>query len=196
MPILARSARRTVDATCEPVTLRDMQDDIGIAGSTGNDYRIISLIKAARTKVEKDSRRAFVKQTWVTKLDVFPINDEWIELPRPPLLSGSTVIISYQTSTGTVTWGTTNYTYDTSREPGVIFTAFGVSWPDTKDVPNAVTITSIHGYSTGAVGVPADAVQAIKLLANDWFCHAGVDGAMNTRNYDGLISTLRWGDYR
>ena len=196
MPILARSGRRTVDAACEPVSLRDMQEDIGIAATTGSDARITGLIKAARIKVEKDCRRAFVKQTWTSKLDDFPLKDEWVELPRPPLLSGSTVIVSYETSTGTATWSTTNYTYDTSREPGVIFTGFGISWPDTKDIPNAITLTSIHGYSTDGAGVPEDAKQAIRMLANDWFCHAGVDSAPNTRNYDSLISTLRWGDYR
>lgn len=195
--LLTEVAHRSIDAVTEPVSLEEAKAAVGVAAcTTGHNSRLRTLIKAARQKVEKDTRRAFIQQTWVTKLEDWPDTNNYIELPRPPLISVSSVV--YQSSTaGTTTWSSGDYILDTVSEPGAIYVRDSVTWPSYTAWPSwPITITSLHGYSTDSDGVPADAKIAILSLIDDWFCAAGIDGPMNTRKYDGLVSTLRWGDYQ
>lgn len=195
-PRLWRSAKRTVAPTVRPVSVDEARAAVGIAATTSHDTRLTRLIDAATSKVERDTNRALLKQTWRTKFDYFPRCEEYIELPRPPLMSVSTGGVTYINGSGvTTTWAPANYDVDTDREPGLIHQAYSVDWPDTRTVHNAVTITSIHGYSTASSGVPEDARQAVLMLVDDWFCNPGVDGPMNTAAYDSLIWGLRWGHY-
>lgn len=200
MPLLARSATRTVDASSEPLNCGEVRDALGITGTTLHDAQLDRMIKSARIKVEKDSRRAFIGQTWQTKLHRFPAFRDFIELPRPPLLKITTGSITYLGTTGdTKTLSSSVYAVDTVATPGRIYLDYNQSWPtNIRNVDNAITINSIHGYTTATSQplVPEDAKQAMLMLIDDWFCHRGIDGPSNRDNYNSLIQTLRWGDYR
>ena len=190
--VVDHSLQRTVDSQ-EPITTREIKVYLGVQG-THDDDLIRDSVKAARQQVEKDTRRAFLLQTYVQKLDEFP-TECFIELHRPPLSSVSSVIYRGTTSDA-ITFPSTSYEQDTNRTPGAIWLKEGESWPGTKDLQNSVTITYIAGYGSKE-DVPAEAKQAIKVLAAEFYnMRCGIQGPPNRDNYLWLIQGLRWGDYR
>jgi len=124
------------------------------------------LIKAARRYAEIFTRRQFVTATLKLVLDKFP---KVIYVPRPPLISVTPV--EYADSAGvTRTLSEASYVVDIRSEPGRIVEAYGVSWPTTRDIINAVTVTYQAGYGA-ASAVPASIKTAIKMLAAHWYEH-------------------------
>jgi uncharacterized phiE125 gp8 family phage protein len=133
-----------------------------------NDTDIAAFGAAAEDAIEHELSRALLQQTWVLKLDRFPSCGE-IRLPRPPLQSISS--ITYLDQGGSpVTLATDQYTADTSIEPGRILRPYGVVWPITRTIPNAVTITYVVGAAT-AGAVPAALKTAVKLLTAELYAN-------------------------
>lgn len=157
--------KRTVDAATEPVTLTEAKLHVRQDG-TADDDLITSLIKAARETVENITGRALITQTWRMTMDAFP-SDGVIWVPRPNLLTVTS--ITYTDSNGaTQTLASTEYVVDVDSLPGRIHRAYNVSWPDTRAVPNAVTVTFTAGYGAASL-VPESYKAAIKLLVGNWY---------------------------
>lgn len=104
--------------------------------------------------------------TYTLKLDRFPF-DDYIDLPKPPLVSVTSV--SYVDLTGaTQTFSASRYEVDTDGEPGRIYLKYGESWPSTRTQRNAVTIVFVAGYGD-ASDVPENIKHSIKLKAAHWY---------------------------
>lgn len=157
--------QRTV-APAAVVTTQELKDHFReTLVDANNDALIAAFGVAAEDALEGELARAFLQQTWVLKLYCFPANE--IRLPRPPLSSVSS--ISYLDTAGSpLTLATDQYTVDTSPEPGRILKPFGVTWPPTRAIENAITITYVVGHATAAA-VPAALKTAIKLLAAEMY---------------------------
>jgi uncharacterized phiE125 gp8 family phage protein len=135
--------------------------------NTTADAELTAVIATAREEVETFLRRALITQTWQLTLDRFP-GDDFIRLPRPNLLTVES--IEYIDTLGaTQTLSTDDYDVDTASLPGRILLAYGASWPLTRSVRNAVTITFTAGYGPAASDVPASIKAAMKLLIGDLF---------------------------
>lgn len=161
MPFALSSAPAT-----EPVTTAELKSHLRV-DSTDEDTLIASLGTAARQYVEEQTRRALVTQTWVLKLDEFPESDGEILLPRPPLVSVSSVTY-VDTAGSTQTLSSSVYSVDTTDTPGRITLAYDQTWPTVRDQRNAITVTYVAGY--GAASAVPDALKAaIKLLVGHWF---------------------------
>lgn len=171
-----RAARRleirhslTTAPTVEPVTLAEQRQSSRIDDDrTGDDTLITELIATARRQIEDVTGRAFCTQTRTFKLDQFPDSDAAIYLPRPPLISVTS--ISYLDTAGvsrTLTV-TTDYKVDATSEPARIVPAYSKSWPSTRDEIDSVTIVAQCGYGA-ASAVPTTLKLAIKLLAGYWY---------------------------
>lgn len=137
--------------------------------NTTADPELVALITAARQYAETFTHRALITQTWDYKIDGFPSDDIW--LPRAPLVSVTSV--SYVDSNGTTqTWDTANYGVDAPAGhecgPGRVIPDYGVSYPSTQQVPNAVTVRFVAGYGAAAA-VPAGIKAAMKLLIGHWW---------------------------
>lgn len=138
------------------------------------------LIAAARRRIEAWEWRAHITQTWQLVLDRFPplrCGRDWtIYVPRPPLQSVSS--ITYLDNEGDQqTLASSKYRVDSSSRVGRITPAYGESWPATRPVTGAVTITFVAGYGDAATDVPEETRQAILILAGQmWVQRLGVDG--------------------
>lgn len=132
------------------------------------DSLVADYVDAAREAVEDGMGRAFVNQTWKYELERFPVDGGPIWLPRPPL-SSITSVKYYDTDGTQQTWDEDNYTLDTSSEPGRVYPAFGVVWPATRDIPNAVEILFFAGFGTAASNVPAKYVQVVRFLFGHYY---------------------------
>lgn len=194
-----RSVTVSVAPTVEPVSLTEMKLHLR-EDADGQDSLITALIKAAREKVEIETRRALVTQTQILRLDGFPRSDTAamaIEVPNPPLQSVTS--IQYVDESGaTQTLDAADYLVDTASEPARITPVYNGSWPIARAQINAVTVTFVAGYAPGsgsptdyAANVPEGLKAAIKLLVGAWYEHREAVGPLALKPvpmaYDALI---------
>ncbi len=183
--------RLVTGPTGEPVTLTEAKAHIR-EYATGQDALITSLITAARSIGEEQTRRAWMRQTWDMQMDRFPWSygvdyDQYardsqrywgqppILVPKPPLQSVTS--ITYVNSTGgNTTLSATAYRVDTMSEPARITPVYGAFWPIARQVASAVTVRFVAGYVTGsgatagkASAVPQLLKQACLLTVGSWY---------------------------
>lgn len=105
--------------------------------------------------------RQLVTATWRLDLDGFPACGEAIRLPLPPLQLVESV--TYTDASGDVrTLPATDYTVaGIGGDAGRIQPAYGKSWPSTRRVPEAVSVTFRCGYGNTGDDVPAPIRSAI-----------------------------------
>lgn len=156
----------------EPLTLAEAKAQCRISSDqTEEDGLLHSLIASAREQAETFTHRPLISQTWSLTLDSFGCSDV-LWLPLPPVTTVSS--IAYLDTAGvSQTWGSSNYRTDLPSGPYAhkarITPAYGVSWPQTYPVTNAVTVTFVAGYGTAPESVPSSILHAMKLLVAHWF---------------------------
>lgn len=157
---------QTAAPSSEPVSLSDAKVHLQFTGTDSNDY-ISSLITMAREYVEDVTSRQLMNATWQETLDVFPLSGQVLFPSKSPL--SSVTSIQYIDDDGDPqTWATADYRVDTSHFTGRITEAFEETYPSTRAVTEAVTLTYIAGYG-GATDVPQKFRHAIKMLVGHWF---------------------------
>jgi uncharacterized phiE125 gp8 family phage protein len=123
-------------------------------------------IAAARQKVERATGRQIMPARWQLKLDAFPVYEQPILIPLPPLRG--IVSISYVDAGETKVWDPSNYSVvvplGEMAEPGLVFPIPGTCWPDSDDIPNAVTIEFDAGYDGSVQPAPPAGLKAAILL--------------------------------
>lgn len=161
---------RTTDATVEPLTTAEAKVFLGQGIST-DDTLIDSFVKAARQKVEADTGRALVNQTWTMTLDKAPSNRCPILLPINPV-SSVTSITSYSTADASSTVATSVYRLDTSSLPARIVLKDEQEWPTDLRPENALSIVFVAGYGAAATNISdVGLIQAVRLLMSHWYEH-------------------------
>lgn len=151
----------------EPVTLAEMRAQIGItqATDTASDSTITRRIIEARMWAENYMQRALITQTQEIRLDRFPAGA--IKMPYPNLLT--VVSVKYVDGDGTLqTWSSANYVVDTYDHIGSVRPAYSLSWPSTRDEPNAVRVQYTCGYGPAKTDVPDLIREGIMLLVGHW----------------------------
>lgn len=144
----------------EPVSLLEARTAARVSVEE-EDTLLGQLIVSARQWGEAITGRAFVTQSWELKLPRFP--DCAIELPKPPLVSVTSV--KYLDTAGVEqTWApTTGYIVTGAAAEmtrGSIEPAYGVCYPSTQAVPDAVRIIYVAGYGAAAA-VPQGIKRAL-----------------------------------
>lgn len=144
----------------EPVT-RDEAKDYARITETHDDSVVDGLITAARRYVERVYRIQLVTATWKFYLDGFPSRRSII-VPRPPLISVTSVTYTDETGTGQ-TWSSSDYQTDLNSKPGRIRPIGGGTYPGTQaDTYGTVVVTYTAGFGAAA-DVPEEIKTAIKL---------------------------------
>ena len=154
----------TSEPSVEPVSTAELKTHLRITVSD-EDTLLGNYVTAARKFLEVQTRRAFITQTIALKLDAFPSD---IRLPRSPVQSVSS--IQYVDTDGaTQTWGSGNYSVDTVSEPASIVPAYNIDYPDTRVIPNAVTVTYVTGFGDATTDVPEDIRLMVRMLAGYFY---------------------------
>lgn len=152
-----------------PVTRADAKVYLRL-DTSAEDSVVDNCIQAAVDYCEKELGLALMDQQITLKLDNFPSGRE-IFLPMTNLLSVTS--LNY-TDTAGANQSFTDYTVDTYMTPGRIVNNTS-TWPQTKDVANAITIVYRAGfksYETGLTNpVPTGIRQAMLMLIAHWFDH-------------------------
>lgn len=153
--------------TTEPLTTAEAKLHLRVDHSD-EDTLIDNLIEAARNTIEARTGRALITQTLDMYLDRFPYGAEPILLPRPPLVSVTSIVYTDSDGTANTTWTSTNYIVSTSREPGRVSLAYGVAYPATYYAPDVVRVRYVAGYGA-ASAIPEGLRAAMLLLIGHWF---------------------------
>lgn len=161
-----RAFKRTSEPTAEAVALDRLRLAVKVDGHDLDEELALRLAEATQL-IEHEYGFALITQTWQLRLDGFPTCGA-IEIPRPPLQSVTS--IEYVDTAGvTQTWDNTLYRVDDFSEPGRITPAYEQSYPSTRPVTGAVTVTYVAGYGDDESAVPALAKSALLLAAVDLY---------------------------
>ena len=185
--------------TSEPVSLAEAKKQCGVANDIDyHNEHLDTLVTAAREKVETDTGRALLTQTWDYSFDLFPCGLEPIYIPKSPVIS-ITSLKYFDTTNTEQTLATTVYhpSRFLNREPAEIRLKKSQSWPALYGENGVITVRFICGYVT-ALAVPESLKQAIKLLVANWFENRSpnIIGTINSveLSYEALIAKWQTGD--
>jgi len=188
---------RVTGPASEAVTLAEAKAHLRV-DVPDDDTLIGDLIVAARELSEEYCRRAWITQTWKLVLDEFPTAEGGlIRLERSPVQAISS--ITYVDPDGaTQTLSSSLYQLDAVSEPGRLLPAYGQSWPSTRAVLNAVTVTFTCGHGANAAAVPTFAKLAMRHSIGHWYSNreSVITGTIATALPDVAEALLVKGDLR
>lgn len=153
----------TAPAT-EPISLEEAKLFLRVDNSI-EDNLITSLIKAARSKVESDTWRALITQTWKLSMNKDEVKI-FTGLTKSPLQS-VTHIKYFDINAVQQTISTGDYQVNLLNEPAIIKLN---AIPNMKDMMNALEVQFVCGYGV-ASSVPDDLKTAMLQLIGHWYVH-------------------------
>lgn len=147
---MTRYVRTVTPPTIEPVTLAEARLWLRIdSDDTTQDAMIQLLIIAMREHAEALTGRSFATKTLELVMDEFPLDDEVLELPYPPLQSLS--YVTYADASGvdqTLAGSPQDFIVDTAAYPGRVTPPYSGNWPAAQARIGAVRIGYVAGYAT------------------------------------------------
>lgn len=154
----------------EPLTTAEAKAHLRVDHSSEDAY-IDALVKAARLGVEDWTGRSLVTQTWDLQVARFPSDGCPIALPKPPLISVTS--ITYVDPDGeSQVWASSNYSVDAPAgefaQQGLIVPDFNTEYPSTQSHLYDVTVRFVAGYGD-AEDVPAGILEAMRLMIANWY---------------------------
>jgi uncharacterized phiE125 gp8 family phage protein len=152
----------------EPVTLETAKNHLKV-DSNDDNLLITALITTARQLAEKETKRAFITQTWQMYLDSAPAE---IEIPKPPLQSVSSIkVIDDAGNEDEVS--STYYDVDASENsPGRVRLKSGCSWPSYRGFASFI-IEFKAGYGDDAESIPETLRQAVLQIVGHLYDNRG-----------------------
>lgn len=154
----------------EPVTLEVAKNHLRV-DTSDDDTLISSLITTARDLGERETRRAFITQTWQMYLDIATGE---IEIPKPPLQQVIDIKVIDDAGNESVV-SSTLYDVDWSENsPGRVKLKSGCSWPDHRGFASFI-IEFKAGYGDAAADVPEALKQGILQLLSHLYDNRGAD---------------------
>lgn len=165
------------EPSVEPISTAEAKTFLRI-DSSAEDTLIDNLIKTSRIYCEEYTGRSLINQTWDFYLDGFSevktdlwegmriapdisMKQRYISIPRPPLVSVTSITTYDDADTATV-FSSSKYYVDNVSEPARIVLRDGQAWPTSLRVANAVKITYVSGYGESATNIPEALITGIK----------------------------------
>ena len=161
----------------EPVTLTEAKSHLKVDFSADDDYIEDFVIPAARRYAETLTHRGFITQTWILRLNGFGGGGP-IYLPRPPLVSITTVTYTDTAGTAGTAWAASSTGYTLEQPSGdhalhaSIRPSYAQSYPSTRDIVDSVVITYVAGYGA-ASAVPVGIKHGLFMVIEDLYRSRG-----------------------
>ena len=150
----------------EPLTVAEVKQHLRVDTDDQNAL-IQRLIGAVRRKVESETARPLLTQTWEWVADRWPSGG--IRLPMAPIASITNV--KYVDSTGALgTWSSSEWQADLESLPVRIVPAPGYCWPTLRQQLAAVRVRFVAGYGA-ATAVPEDIKAAMLMIIGHLYEH-------------------------
>ena len=167
----------------EPLSTAEAKSHLRLTHNADN-ANIAALIKTVRLSMERLLNRALITQTLKAYYEAWPTNYDYVLIPRPPVVSVTTV--KYTDYEGTVTtWDSDDYIVDIKR--GRVVLAYEENWPtDTLYPTTPIEVEFIAGY--GAATAVPDEIK--------WMLRLGIERIYTAppETHDKRLQSL-WSDY-
>lgn len=168
---------RSTDASVEPFTTAEAKLILRV-DTSADDAVIDRIVKSARQKVEADTGRALITQSWTMTLDAPPAGRNPILLPIAPVAS-ITSIKSYATDDTESTVSSSVYRLDSDSVPARIVLKDNQTWPSSVRPENALQVIFAAGYGAAGSNVKdTGLLQAVSLLMAHWYEHREAVGEL------------------
>ncbi len=157
----------------EPLSLDQAKARLRISDGS-QDARLTHLIRSARQRVEGDTGRACLSQSWLERRDAWDGDGRLcafatqFKLPRPPLISID-AITTYAADDTPTTHDPADFFIDTLSEPGRLALRPNGHFPQPGRNIGGIEIRFTCGYGTDPDDVPAPLVEAIGQLVEAMF---------------------------
>lgn len=169
----------------EPLNLEEVKKHLRVDGSS-DDTLITAVLQASRMRLEEETKRAFITQSWQMILDYA---GSVIEIPRPPLQE----VTKIETigSDGVVTEVSSDlYVVDTDGEgKGRVVLKSGCTWPVHRGYSSFI-ISFTTGYGE-AKDVPSTIKRAILLYVTYLYENRGDKSISVPVNIQNLIAPYK-----
>ncbi|WP_417495699.1 head-tail connector protein [Maricaulis sp.] len=157
----------------EPIALDQVRARLRIS-DTSQDARLTHLIRSARQRVEGDTGRACLSQTWLERRDAWDGDGRLcafgtqFKLPKPPLISID-AITTYAADDTATNHDPADFFIDTASEPGRLALRPNGHFPQPARNIDGIEIRFTCGYGETAEDVPGPLVEAIGQLVEAMF---------------------------
>jgi uncharacterized phiE125 gp8 family phage protein len=154
----------------EPVTLADAKSFLRVE-HTDDDAVIASLIAAARSHIEAQTRRALIVQSWRLIRDAWPSEGRIAALPVPLLAITAARVLAEDGTPQAIDLEA--LVADTAAAPAVIaFAPWSLAAPGRRI--GGIEIDIEVGYGADVDDVPEPLRQAVRLLVAHWYENRGL----------------------
>jgi uncharacterized phiE125 gp8 family phage protein len=156
----------------EPLTLVEAKAYLRVETPDDDDL-ITALIAGARIRVEAETRRALITQSWRLSRDAWPPDGRLVVLPAP--LQALTAVRVYDESNVSHPLDTQTFVLDLAGST-LVFAPNFASWalPMPGRSAAGIELDVVCGYGAAAADVPEPLRQAIRLLLGHWYENRGV----------------------
>ncbi|HUS97120.1 MAG TPA: hypothetical protein VMX97_10305 [Hyphomicrobiaceae bacterium] len=170
-----------------PLTLSELKAGARLDGIDDDDALIMGYLRSAVQQIDgRDGGGglALITQVWDYKLDAFPLSNVMpgdpygaVRVPLSPLQSvGSISYVDLAGATQTLSASLYQVVGNGGDSRPKIVPAWGQTWPDTRDQPEAVTVRFTAGYGDDANDVPEPIRQALTLMVQNAYDGCESDG--------------------
>jgi uncharacterized phiE125 gp8 family phage protein len=154
--------------SAEPVTLDEIKAHLDIDGAA-EDTLLTTLIVVARAAIERMTGQLMLTQSWRISVDAVPPSG-LMALPIGPVQTVSAVRV-FDVADNAILWPGSGYTLDLVGEPARLLFHGGRPIPGRRLA--GIEIDVVCGFGASAAAVPADLVQAVRLLVAHWYAARG-----------------------
>lgn len=159
-------ATRIADPAALPIEVSEAKAQLRIAHAD-DDALLGDLVAAAVSAVEERTGRALITQTW--RVDTYGLSG------RAPLLMPVVPVqsideITYLDADGAEqTANVADFRLTADHNRAIVEPAPGKVWPDTGEYRDAIRVSVVAGYGSGASGVPPGLRAAMLYMVDFWF---------------------------
>ena len=152
----------------EPISLDQAKARLRIA-DTSQDAHLTHLIRSARQRVEGETGRALITQTWLERRDAWDGDGRLcafatqFKLLKPPLISIE-AITTYAVDDTPTSHDPTDFFIDTLSEPGRLALRPNGQFPQPGRGVGGIELRFVCGYGSDPGDVPAPLIEAIGQL--------------------------------
>lgn len=144
----------------EPLSAAELRPALNLPPTHPSDAVLDGMAASARAMVETYLRKRLITQTVTFVADGFGAG---LILPIAPVQSVAEV--RYRDDAGTLlTLASNAYRLIRTGLPAAIIPVTGRTWPTTLREPDVVEVDVVVGYGAAGADVPADILQALRLL--------------------------------
>ena len=173
-----------------PVSLLEAKAHINVLHEDEDAY-IKSLIETATELAEQIMSRQIISATYELTMETLP---ERLELPRPDLISVTSIEYIPEGGTVLAPLAISYYIVDNTKTPGEVIRHPDMAYPSISRVPNSVKVTFITGYAD-ASSVPAPIKHWILMQVGTWYEHReevviGVSSSKVANKYNDMLLNM------